>query len=203
MRKTTLLVIGLALLAIAGLLAYRERGRDAVDTIRISGNVELTEVNIAFKTAGRLIERAINEGDTVKKGMIVARLDQDQLLKQLETQKAGLRSAESQKTQAAMTLEWQTQTVASEIEQRRADLQQWQARLQELEAGSRPQEIQQAQSAVDAARTEYERSKRDWDRAQALYKNEDISTSQFDQFRSRFESSSAALKQAQERSGLV
>lgn len=203
MRKGLLIAVALAVLGIAGLFAYRGRSGDAGDQIRISGNIELTEIKIAFKTAGRLIARAVDEGDMVKKGMVVARLDQDQLVNQLETQKAGLRSAESLRLQAATTLEWQTQTVAGDIEQRRADLSQAEAKLRELEAGSRPQEIQQASAAVDAARTEYERAQKDWERAQTLYKNEDISTSQFDQFRSRFEGGAAALKQAEQRLAMV
>src|SRR5438270_149490 len=50
----------------------------------VSGNIELTEVNIAFKTAGRLVERPVDEGDGVKKGQMVARLDKDQLNAQKE-----------------------------------------------------------------------------------------------------------------------
>jgi HlyD family secretion protein len=48
-----------------------------------------------------------------------------------------------------------------------------------------------------------ERAKKDWDRAQTLYKNDDISAAQFDQYRSRWESAEALLKQVKEREGLV
>ena len=89
------------------------------------------------------------------------------------------------------------------MEQRKADLNSYQARLQELKNGSRPQEIQEAKAAVDSAQSEYDRAKRDWDRAQTLYKNDDISTAQYDQYRNRWESSDAALKQAKERQALV
>jgi multidrug resistance efflux pump len=47
---------------------------------------------------------------------------------------------------------------------------------------------------VDAAQSELDRAKKDWDRAQTLYKNDDISTAQFDQYRNRWESAQAALK---------
>jgi len=77
------------------------------------------------------------------------------------------------------------------------------ARLLELKNGARPQEKLDARAAVESAQSEVERSKRDWDRAQLLYKNEDISTQQFDQYRNRWESAEAALKQLQEREGLV
>jgi multidrug efflux pump subunit AcrA (membrane-fusion protein) len=88
--------------------------------IVVSGNIELTEVNIAFKTAGRLIERTVDEGDSVKKGQVIARLDRDQLVAQRDREVAGLESAESQLAQAKTALEWEKDTLAADIEQRPA-----------------------------------------------------------------------------------
>ncbi len=204
MRKRILVVVVLVLAA-AGASTYffrrsnhRQNGR-----IVVSGNIELTEVNIAFKTAGRLIERTVDEGDVVKKGQEIARLDRDQLMAQRDREAASLQSAISQLAQAETSLAWQKENFAADMEQRKADLNSYQARLQELKNGSRPQEIQEAKAAVEAAQSEYERAQRDWDRAQTLYKNDDISTAQYDQYRNRWESSEAALKQAKERQALV
>jgi HlyD family secretion protein len=160
-------------------------------------------VNIAFKTSGRLIERNVDEGDAVKKGQVVARLDRDQLMAQREREAAGLESARSQLAQAVTSLEWEKANLAADIEQKRADLASMEARLAELKNGARPQEKLDAKAAVDAAQSEVERSKRDWDRAQTLYKNDDISTAQFDQYRNRWESATAALNSAREREALV
>src|SRR2546422_1865889 len=143
MAKRIVVVVVLAALGIAGALAFRSRNRPD-GGIRISGNIELTQVNIAFKTSGRLIERAVDEGDAVKKGMLVARLDQDQLLRQREREQAALAQAQALLAQASTTVEWAKQSQATDLEQRRADLAQAQARLRELESGSRPQEIQEA-----------------------------------------------------------
>jgi len=171
--------------------------------IKVSGNIELNEVQIAFKTAGRLIERKVDEGDPVEKGMIVARLDRDQLLRQRDRERAALASAEAMLAQAETAAEWQGQTVAADLDLRHADLSSAEVHLRELKNGARPQEIQEARAAVEAALAESERSARDWERAQTLYKNDDISTAQFDQFRTRAESATAALHQAQERSALI
>jgi HlyD family secretion protein len=202
--KKRILVIGVSL-AVAGaaLYAVRRNGRDPENRIVISGNIELTEINIGFKSAGRLIERTVNEGDPVTKGQILARLDRDQLAAQREREAAGLASSQSQLAQAGTAVEWQRATVAADIEQRRADLAAAEARLAEMRNGSRPQERQEAQAAVESARTEADRAKKDWDRAQVLHKSDDISTSQFDQFRTRWENAAAALKTAQERQSLV
>ena len=202
MSKRLIIILVLAALGIAAALAFRGRKHDD-GHIRISGNIELTQVNIAFKISGKLIERTVDEGDPVKKGMVVARLDRDQPLQQRDRERASLEQAQAQVAQASTTIEWTKQSLASDLEQRRADLRQAQARLRELEAGARPQEIQEARAAVESAAAEAERARRDFERAQVLYKQDDISTSQFDQYRARAESAVAALRQSQERLKLV
>lgn len=187
----------------AGLVAYRGLHHDEERPLAVSGNIELNEVQIAFKTSGRLIERAVEEGGAVKKGMIVARLDREQLLRQRDRERAALASAQAQLVQAETAAKWQEQTQQADLELRSADLSSAESHLQELKNGSRPQEIQEAKAAVEAAQAQYERSKKDWDRAQTLYKNDDISTSQYDQYRMRSESDAAALRQVQQRSAMV
>src|SRR6266478_210210 len=203
MTKRTIILLTLAAIGIAGALAFRSFRAKPDNRILISGNIELTQVNIAFKVSGRLISRTVDEGDPVKKGMVVATLDRDQLLRQREREVATLAQAQSQSAQASTTVEWTRESQASDLDQRRADLYAAQARLRELEAGSRPQEIKEASAAVEAARAESERTQKDWERAQVLYKQDDISASQFDQYRKNAESAAAALRQAQERLALV
>ena len=201
--KKRLLLIAVILGAGAAIYAFRGTGREAPNRIVVSGNIELTEINVAFKTSGRLVERTVTEGDPVKKGQILARLDRDQLAAQREREAAGVLSSESQLAQARTALEWQRATVAADIEQRKADLAASEARLSELRNGARPEERQDAKAAVDAAQAEAERAKKDWERAQVLHKNDDISTAQFDQYRTRAESAEAGLKSARERQSLV
>jgi HlyD family secretion protein len=204
MRKRILVVIVVALAIIGATFYFLNRnGRDLKNQILVSGNIELTEVNIAFKTAGRLIERTVDEGDAVKKGQVIARLDRDQLLAQRDREAAGLQSAKSQLAQAETALAWQTGNQAAELDQRKAELASYQARFQELKSGSRPEEILEGKATVESAQAEYERAKKDWERAQTLYKNDDISTAQYDQYRSRWENADAMLKQSKERQSLV
>jgi HlyD family secretion protein len=202
-KRIVALILAILVLAAAIVYFLNRNGRNPGNQIVVSGNIELTEVNIAFKTAGRLIERSVDEGDIVKKGQVIARLDQDQLLAQRNREDAGLQSARSLLAQAETALAWQRGNQAAELEQRRAELASYQARLQELKSGSRPEEIQEAKAAVDSAQAEYDRAKRDWERAQTLYKNDDISTAQYDQYRSRWENAEAMLKQIKERQALV
>jgi HlyD family secretion protein len=203
MKKRIVIILAVVAVAAAGVFAYRGANKPPENRIVVSGNIELTEVNIAFKTAGRLIERTVDEGDSVKKGQVIARLDRDQLVAQRDREVAGLESAESLLAQAKTALEWEKDTLAADIEQRSGDLASNEARLAELKNGARPQEKLDAQAAVDSAQSEVERSKKDWDRAQVLHRDDDISTAQFDQYRNRWETAVAALNSAKERQNLV
>jgi len=204
MKKRIIVIAGVLVVAgVAAMYAYRSFGRSQNGRIRISGNIELTEINIAFKTAGRLIERNVDEGDNVKKGQILARLDRDQLLAERTRQTAALAAAGTQVAQAETAIQWQKANLAADLEQRRADLSSNESKLLELRNGSRPQEIQEAKAAVDAAKAEFERARRDWERAQTLFKDDDISSEQYDQYRTRWQNAEAALKQAREREALV
>jgi len=203
MKKIILIVVVIAVLAAAGILAYRSLHPEITNRIVISGNIELTQVDIAFKTSGRLIERTVNEGDPVQKGMVIARLDREQLLHQRETAEAALGTAQAQLAESISALKWQRETMQADMQLRNADLSAAQSQLQQLKNGSRPQEIQESQAAVAAAQSQYDQAKKDWERAQTLYKNDDISTSQYDQFHARFEGADANLKQVKEHAGMV
>ncbi len=202
-RKLVIIPLVLAAAAAAAVYAFRGAGRTPDDRILVSGNIELTEVDIAFKTAGRLVELNVAEGDRVTRGQVIARLDREQLTAQRERETASLAGAEAQSAQARTALEWQKETMAGDIQQRRADLAANEARLTELRNGARPQEKQEARAAVEAAQAEFDRAQKDWDRAQTLLKNDDISRQQYDQYRSRRDTADANLRQAKEREALV
>jgi len=203
MKKVILIVIIIAVLGAAGMLAYRSMRPDVSDKILVSGNIELTQVDIAFKTAGRLIERTVNEGDTVQKGQVIARLDREELLRQRQAAEAALQTAEAALAESETALKWQRATLQADLQARSADLSAAQSQLQQLKNGARPQEIQESKAAVAAAQSQCDQAKKDWERAQKLYKDDDISTSQHDQFRTRYESAEANLKQVKEHDALV
>jgi HlyD family secretion protein len=201
-RNPWLAIIGLAALG-AGMFSCGLFKHNASDRITVSGNIELTQVNLAFKIPGRLIELPIEEGTEISRGTVVGRLDPVQLQHQRARDQASLSLAETQLVQQRTSIEYQKASLAADTDARGAVLRQAETRLQELLAGSRPQEIGQVRAAAEEARTQNLLARQDWERAQVLYKNDDISTSQRDQFKTRVDASSAALRQAEERLALV
>ena len=204
-RRMILIPVAIIVVLIASILAYRAGwfSNEAEGRVAFSGNIELTEVKVAFKVPGKIEELTLREGDWVKQGDVLARLDQTQLLRQRERILAATSSAEARLEQAGTAIEYQTESLEGQIAQRQAEVRNAEAVLNELLAGSRKQDIEQAKAAVERARAEHETAERDWRRAQALFKDEDISASAHDQAKTRFESAAAALRQSEERLSLV
>jgi HlyD family secretion protein len=82
---------------IAGLLFYlftREK-EEGNPYIKVSGNIEATEVDVGFKISGRIVSRSVDEGDWVEKRKILATLDDEDLRQRLEVAQATLKSAQA------------------------------------------------------------------------------------------------------------
>jgi HlyD family secretion protein len=73
MNRHHLLASSVLLVAALGAAACRERA--PADRVRVSGQIEATEVQVASQVPGRLLERNVSEGGRVSKGDIIAVLD--------------------------------------------------------------------------------------------------------------------------------
>ena len=94
--KRILLVIFIVA-GISGLLLYLfTRDKEGGNTfIKVSGNIETTEVDVGFKIAGRIVSISVQEGDWIEKGKVLAKLDDEDLRQRLELARATLRSAQA------------------------------------------------------------------------------------------------------------
>jgi len=99
LRKVFIFGLFLALTATGGYFLYQQRPTGLPAGFASgNGRLEAVEVDIATKIAGRLAELGPREGDMVEAGVVVARLDADDL-------RAQLRAAEAQVVQARKAVE--------------------------------------------------------------------------------------------------
>ena len=103
------------------------RGTGPKNSLLVSGNIEVTQVEASFRIAGKVLERLVEEGQTVQEGQILARLE----AKDLE-QTLAMRQADAAVTQAALTA-LQAGSRKEEIEGAKAALDQAAADLKRLE----------------------------------------------------------------------
>jgi HlyD family secretion protein len=186
-RKWKLLIAIVAALVIAGGvfggIRYSQRGivtvqtgkvvrQDLVALVTASGEIKPRNyINIGANTAGpaRIVEIAVVEGQQVKKGQLLARLESVQPEAEVAAQRAALSSAEAE-------------SAAAEASLRAAD-----------------ENLATAQAGIDRAKAELERARLLFERARQLYEEKLISRQEFDQRKADFEAFSAALREAEAR----
>lgn len=134
---------------------------------RANGRIEATEIDIAAKTAGRIKEILVDEGDFVTAGQVLARMDTSVL----EAQK---REAEAQQRRATIAVE----TAKAQVVQRTA----------EKEAAVAV--VAQRHAELDAAQRRFERSEQ-------LAKSGTGTIENLDNDRARYEGAKAALSAAE------
>ncbi|MBA1159079.1 HlyD family secretion protein [Microvirga mediterraneensis] len=131
-----------------------------------NGRIEAVEIDIATKTAGRIEDVLVNEGDFVTAGQVLAQMDTDVL-------QAQIKQAEAQKQQAVISIE----TARHQVIQRQAERQ---------ASGSL---VAQREAERDAAQKQFARS-------EELASRGTTSQQVLDTDRSRFESANAAVSAA-------
>lgn len=198
MKKRLAIVLG-TVLAVAAVVIGARLLQDRRDNGRIvvSGNIEVTQVDAAFKIAGRLQARLVDEGEAVRAGQLIARLDPiDETLR--------VRQAEAERDYArAVLAELEAGSRAEEIGSARARVAQAEALLEELEHGSRAQEIadaeaelSRAQAAAVAAASRVKLASDDLRRYAALVNKGGVSRQAYETVRTRHETEQNAHREA-------
>ncbi|WP_433949532.1 efflux RND transporter periplasmic adaptor subunit [Brevundimonas bullata] len=79
-RRTLAIAVIAAVLLVVGatLLIVRPWG-DGDEPLELYGNIDIREVDLSFRVDGRVIEVLVDEGDTVRAGQVVAKLDAEPL----------------------------------------------------------------------------------------------------------------------------
>lgn len=186
-RKWKIWLAFIAVLVIAvGVYAsvqYSQRGIVVVQTGRVtrldlasivtaSGEVKprnYHNIGANAMMASRITEILVKEGDRVRKGQLLARLESVQPEAGVAAQSAGLSSAEAD-------------SAAAEAALRAADENQI-----------------TAQATIDRAKADLEQARLNYDRYQQLFQDKLVSKQDFDQRRTAFDSANAALREAEAR----
>ncbi|MCD2183704.1 secretion protein HlyD [Rhizobium sp. GN54] len=81
MNKAIPIAIALAALGAAGwkydVLASLGIARNVGEEMVLYGNIDIRQVSLAFRVDGRIMEAMVDEGDVIKRGDLLARLDKD------------------------------------------------------------------------------------------------------------------------------
>ncbi|WP_143593516.1 HlyD family secretion protein [Synechococcus sp. 1G10] len=99
-RRQQLLIGGGLALAAAGLAGWLWLGRSSGGPLKLSGRIEGYETDLGARIGGRVAEVTVREGERVKAGQLLVRLDDEEVLARLRGAQARLASARQQLNQS-------------------------------------------------------------------------------------------------------
>lgn len=205
MKKRLKIILPLLLIIVISTLTYRYFiSREDSSRLRFSGNIEVTETQMSFQIAGRLLERLVNEGDTVHTGQVLAKLDnRDQEIAVARAQ-ANMRYAQ------AVLAELEAGSRQEDIDRAEARVTQASQSLIELQRGSRTEEIEgskadleSARAAEQSARVQLNQAKKDIVRYNRLYKDNSISKNVLETYQTSLDTAESRVNEAVARAKAV
>lgn len=120
-----------------------------------NGTIEADDIRVGSRNGGRVKDVLVKEGDSVKKGQILIRLEAEDLVSREAQARGSLRAGEDLARQR-------------------------QSRLSQLLAGSRPQEIDRARADLKSIQEKLALSRKDAKRFTELYSDGAVSRQQYD-----------------------
>ena len=95
-KKKIIIIAAVVVLAIIAAVIFGAlRGPRDKDIMELSGNVEVTQPNVGFKIPGRIVELVVDEGGVVKRGDLMAKLDDRELVSLVAQGKAQVLEAQT------------------------------------------------------------------------------------------------------------
>ncbi len=178
---TGVFVLFLLAAAVVASVKYNRRGVVTVQTSKVvredltsivtaSGEIKPRNyINIGAEFSGQLTAILVKEGDTVKKGQLVARIDETQSAADVQAQKAALSSAEADAS-------------ASEAGYKAGD-----------------DNVTALQATLEKTKADLERYEKDYKRGQQLFQQGLIARQDFEQRQAAYEGQKAAVAEANSR----
>ncbi|HMD30332.1 MAG TPA: efflux RND transporter periplasmic adaptor subunit [Candidatus Acidoferrales bacterium] len=144
------------------------RRSSAGEEMKLSGNIEAHESLVSFKVPGRVVDLPIEEGQSVKAGQLLARLDNDDYRQQLavDEAQAHVRDRQLELAQAGSRKQ-DVQAAYQSVLDARADLEQKEKDYQRYDALYKKDEI--AGQMRDLALTNVTRAKATLERLEQIY----------------------------------
>jgi len=175
--------VGIAVVAgLAGFLYYffTRNPEEGTPFLKVSGNIEATEVDVGFKLSGRIVRRSVDEGDWVEKGKVLATLDDEDLRQRLALARATLGSGQArlEKLLAGSRPE-EIREAAAALDQAQFDLENKKVNYERMsslfERGVIPKNaLDNTEAAFKIARAAVERARENYDLVKKGPRKEDI-----------------------------
>jgi HlyD family secretion protein len=145
-------ILVLAIVAVAAAAWWFERPRP--QTLVLTGTVDGNEVVVGSKITGRIVSLAVDDGQWVKAGDLIAVLDQDELRADQGAAGDAIAQASASARQSVAQTELLEHTLPTKVRQAEAQVEQAQAQLQQARAQVAQTQAQLRQAQAQVAQTQ-------------------------------------------------
>ena len=177
--KRIIPIVLLIVIAVGGYYVYTNYFSPTANTNTASGFIEGEEINVAAEIGGRIEAITVDEGDTVKQGQEIVRLDRTMINAQIAQAQAALDTAKSQLAQI------KNGPRASDVSAAKVAIDAAQQNYDKLRAGGTASDVAAAQAALDAATKNFAKVKAG------------LTADQLAQIKAQVDTTRAAVEQAQ------
>jgi HlyD family secretion protein len=179
---------------LAGVRLLRDAGGD--EALALSGTIEGIQVDVSARISARIVELA-REGEVVRRGAVIVRLADEELVAEVRRSEGALVAAQAQLRDLVAGAR------REEIQEAEARAARAESQLADLLAGARPQEIEQARAAVQNAEATRTWAERDYRRVTELFEKQLVAAQEVDRTRQAYDVAVANERSARERLDLV
>ncbi len=145
-------ILILAVLAAGAAIWWYERPR--AQTLVLTGTVDGNEVVVSSKITGRIVKLAVEDGQWVKQGDLIAVLDQEELAADQGAARDAIAQARANAQQSVAQTELLTHTLPTKVSQAEAQVSQSEAQLQQAQAQVAQSHAQLLQARAQVAQTQ-------------------------------------------------
>jgi len=165
MKRVILLI---AVVAIAAFIWWTQRPRP--QTLVLTGTVDGNEVVVGSKITGRIVTLAVDDGQWVRTGDLIATLDQDELRADQGAAGHAIIQAQANAQQSVAQTELLQNTLPTKVRQAEAQVAQTQAQLQQAQAqvAQTQAQLQQAQAQMEQTRAAVAKAQDNYNRIRPL-----------------------------------
>ena len=172
--------------------------------VSASGTVRpIVESQIAPKIMSNVAAVYVGEGDHVRAGQVLLRLESNDLEAQVAQARAGLAAAVAGSGRAYTAVDLQKAQTSTGIASAEAALQAAREQLSLIKAGPRKQQRAQAHLAVTQARAQFNNAEMELNRYKRLYEQDVIPKQRLDGVQTAYDIAKAQLESAQEQASLT
>lgn len=182
-KRLWALVIVIVLAVVSTILWLLQQSKSEKETVRYEqtrvkrgdilvgfdsdGSIEFSKVNLRFNVSGTISEILVTEGDKVKKGDPIARLDSQDYQNQYQLALANLQKAQEDKTKSLLDYELKIKNLENELQQLKDEYQEMEALPEAYSAN----EVKIKKAEIETKELEYQKLLKEYE----MLKNQESS----------------------------